>query len=192
MRIGIFGGSFNPPHNMHLNIALKLIENNYLDKVIYVPAGTKYKYKNNLLPDIDRYNMIKAMIKDYPNIDVSDYELKDNVVYTYETLKYFHELYKNDEIYFVCGADNLDYIDKWKNSDYILNNYKIILIGRNGFNNKELLDRYNKYNVVNTDIESIPISSTLIRDKIKNNEDVSMYMNSNVIKYIQDHNLYKE
>ena len=75
MRLGIFGGSFNPPHKMHKNIALKLIDNKYLDKVIYVPTGDKYK-KDDLVGAKDRYNMVKIMIKDNPNLLVSDYELK--------------------------------------------------------------------------------------------------------------------
>ena len=49
MRIGILGGSFNPPHKMHLNMGLELLNKDYVDKIIYVPTGGKYKYKNNLM-----------------------------------------------------------------------------------------------------------------------------------------------
>ena len=97
MRIGIFGGSFNPPHKMHKNIALNLIKNNYLDKAIYVPTGNKYN-KNNLIDSTHRYNMIKLMISDVNNLEVSDYELKNTLTYTYQTLNYFKEKYPNDEI----------------------------------------------------------------------------------------------
>ena len=55
MRIGIFGGTFNPPHKMHLKIGIDLLYKNYLDKIIYVPTGSKYKYKNNLVSDLSNF-----------------------------------------------------------------------------------------------------------------------------------------
>ena len=91
--IGIFGGTFNPPHKMHLKIALLLIEKNYVDKVIFVPTGNKYDRKD-LNNEIDRLNMVNLMIKDYKSLESSDYELGKERVYTYQTLNYFKELYK--------------------------------------------------------------------------------------------------
>ena len=129
MKIGIFGGSFNPPHNMHKNIALNLIKNKYLDKVIYVPTGNKYN-KRGLVNQNDRYNMVRLMIEGYNNLDVSNYEF-NKLTYTYETLDYFRNIYQNDDIYFICGSDNLKEITSWKRYDYILKNYKIIVIKRN-------------------------------------------------------------
>ncbi len=61
MKIGIFGGSFNPPHNMHQKIALTLIKKGYVDKIIFVPTGAKYSYKNNLLEPKIRYEMLKLL-----------------------------------------------------------------------------------------------------------------------------------
>ena len=118
MRIGVFGGSFNPPHKMHEDIAHSLKESNLLDKIIFVPTGSKYKYKNNLLPDQNRYDMVKLITDEYEYLDLSDYELKSEVVYTCETLAYFKNKYPKDEIYFICGLDNLSYIDSWKNPEY--------------------------------------------------------------------------
>ena len=129
MKIGIFGGSFNPPHNMHKNIALKLINKGYLDKVIFVPTGDKYN-KDGLLNQKDRYNMVKLMIEGCDNLEVSDYEF-NKLTYTYETLDYFKNIYKDDDIYFICGSDNLKQITLWRKYDYILRNYKMIVIRRN-------------------------------------------------------------
>ena len=143
MKIGIFGGSFNPPHKMHEDIAHSLKESNLLDKIIFVPTGSKYKYKNNLLPDQNRYDMVKLITDEYEYLDVSDYELKSEVVYTCETLAYFKDKYPKDEIYFICGLDNLSYIDSWKNAEYILNNFKILVIKRNT-DDLEKFDYYTK------------------------------------------------
>ena len=193
MKIGVFGGSFNPPHKMHLNIGLELVNKQYVDKVIYVPTGSKYKYKNNLLPDKNRLEMLEILTKTQEYLDVNDYELKDEVVYTCETLAYFKELYPNDEIYFICGADNLSYIDKWKNGEEILNNYKIIAMKRKGEDIEELLKKFVDYlnNIIVADVEQQDVSSTDIREKLKNNENVLDVLDKDVYEYIRKNKLYE-
>ena len=173
MKIGIFGGSFNPPHKMHKTIALTLIKKHYVDKVIFVPTGSKYKYKNNLLSDKVRFEMLKLMCDSY-NLEVSDYELKEHVVYTYETLNYFKNKYKDDEIYFICGTDNFSYVDKWERGIYVLSNNKFLVIKRNTFDITPLLKKYKDYkdNIIVTEIEENEISSTKIREMIYNNKRV--------------------
>lgn len=193
MKIGVFGGSFNPPHKMHLNIGLELVNKQYVDKVIYVPTGSKYKYKNNLLPDKNRLEMLEILTKTQEYLDVNDYELKDEVVYTCETLAYFKQLYPNDEIYFICGADNLSYIDKWKKGEEILNNYKIIAMKRKGEDIEELLKKFVDYqnNIIVADVEQQDISSTDIREKLKNNENVLDVLDKDVYEYIRKNKLYE-
>lgn len=193
MRIGILGGSFNPPHKMHLNMGLELLNKNYVDKIIYVPTGSKYKYKNNLVADHHRFKMLEMMIKDNDKLDVSDYELKDEVVYTFDTLKYFHENYPNDEIYFVCGADNLSYVDEWKNGIYLLENYKFLVIKRYTDDIEEILKRFSKYkdNIIVSDVEPDSLSSTEIRNKIKSGEGVFELLDKEVYEYILDNKLYE-
>lgn len=193
MRIGIFGGSFNPPHNMHIDLNNKLINENYIDKVIFVPTGTKYKYKNNLLSDEIRFEMLKLATKKYSEFSVSDFELKDEVVYTFETMRYFKELYPEDTLYFICGTDNLSYMDKWQNGDEILSNYKILAIPRNEDNVDEILKSLKKYqhNIIIAQVLVEPLSSTQIREIIKNDQDTSNYLDASVIKYIKERKLYK-
>ena len=193
MKIGIFGGSFNPPHKMHKKIAIELIKKHYVDKVIFVPTGSRYKYKNNLLSDKVRFEMLKLICKDDNNLEVSDYELKDYVVYTYETLNYFKNKYKDDDIYFICGTDNLSYIDEWKKGEYILFNYKILVINRKTNDINKLLEKYKYYkdNIIVTDIKQNEISSTKIREMIYNNKRIGDYLDNEVELYIRDNNLYK-
>ncbi len=192
MKIGIFGGSFNPPHKMHKEIAIELIKKHYVDKVIFVPTGSKYKYKNNLLSDKVRFEMLKLMCNDNNNLEVSDYELKDDVIYTYETLNYFKNKYKDDEIYFICGTDNLSYIDKWKRGEYILSNNKLLVIKRDTSDINTLLDKYKDYkdNIIVTDIKENEISSTKIREMIYNNKRVKNYLDNKVLDYIIRNKLY--
>lgn len=184
MRIGVFGGSFNPPHLMHLNIAKDLLRLKYLDKVIFVPTGNKY-IKDDLIDIKYRIEMLKIMIISYDDMIVSDYENQDRVVYTYETLDYFKKKYLGSEIYFILGADNLKQISNWKNSEYILSNYKLLVINR-GDDKIEVKD-----NVVVTDILNNDISSTFIRNNIDNDDIIKKYLDKNVLEYIRKEKLYE-
>ena len=193
MKIGIFGGSFNPPHNMHKQIALDLVNRNYLDKVIYVPTGDYYQ-KDDLIPAPIRYNMLKIMTKDYPNLEVSDYEIKNKLVYTYQTLDYFRQKYPKDQIYFICGTDNLKELYTWKNYKHILTNYKLLVIKRNHDQVEEILKYYQEYsnNIIILNLLQSRISSTTIREKISNNyEPTSKELDKNVLNYIKKKSLYK-
>ena len=191
MKIGIFGGSFNPPHRMHLNIALELIDKKYLDKVIYVPTGDMYN-KEGLISFEDRFKMIDLMIKDYNNLSLSDIGNNNDYVYTYQTLDYFKEINQGADIYFICGTDNLLEFDTWKNYEYILDNYKLLVIIRNNHDVYEILNKYDKYknNIIVTNVESRMISSTKIRENLKNNI-IDMNLDTCVYDYIKGNNLYK-
>ena len=99
MKIGIFGGSFNPPHKMHKEIVMQLMKKGYIDKAIVVPTADNYA-KSYLLNGIDRYNMLEGIFKNDKNVEVSDYEVQGHL-YTINTLNHFQELYPNDTLYFI-------------------------------------------------------------------------------------------
>lgn len=187
MKIGIFGGCFNPPHLMHKNIPIYLIEMRYIDKVIYVPTESSYN-KKGLIRFKDRYNMLNLMIDDNPNLEVSDIADK-GYKYTYQVLDYFNN--DDNDIYFICGSDNLKEFKTWKNSEYILNNYKLLVIKRNNDNIDEITKKYNKNNIIISKINENYLSSTIIRDKIKNKEYIKSELDSKVYKYVIKNNLYK-
>lgn len=193
MRIGIFGGSFNPPHKMHYNIGKELIRMGYIDKVIYVPTGSKYIYKDNLVDDSDRYNMLSIMIEDDERFIVSDFELRNRNVYTYETLDYFQKTYPNDEIYFILGTDNLSYIDQWEKGEELLLNKKFLVVKRKTDDINLLLDKYQKYrsNIIVSEVLESDVSSTNIREKLQKKEDVLDFLSEGVYNYILENKLYE-
>lgn len=193
MRIGIFGGSFNPPHKMHYNIGKELIRMGYIDKVIYVPTGSKYIYKDNLVDDSDRYNMLSIMIEDDERFIVSDFELRNRNVYTYETLDYFQKTYPNDEIYFILGTDNLSYIDQWEKGEELLLNKKFLVVKRKTDDINLLLDKYQKYrsNIIVSEVLESDVSSTDIREKLQKKEDVLDFLSEGVYNYILENKLYE-
>ena len=190
MKIGIFGGSFNPVHNMHINISLELIKKEYLDIVIYVPTGDNYN-KKDLINFKDRLNMLKLIVSEHSNLLVSDIGNDNNYQYTYQVLDYFKNLNLESDIYFICGSDNLLEFNIWKNYQYILENYKLLVIKRNGDNLDNILNKYNEYikNIIVTDILEVKLSSTDIRNNIDN---ASGCLHPKVYSYIKKNNLYRK
>mgnify|MGYP004644033583 FL=1 len=195
MRIGIYGGSFNPPHNMHLKMATELIHQNLVDKVIFVPTGSKYP-KFCLASDMDRFEMIKLMIDGNPNLEVSDYELKESQIYTYKTLDYFKNYYPNCEIYFILGSDLLKDFKTWRNYEYILANFKILVTLRDTDKKEDLekIELPNRENIVYTNIKLSSLSSTEIREKVEKDDIAFLKQNLDpeILSYIRKNNLYRE
>ncbi|MCI9084383.1 MAG: nicotinate (nicotinamide) nucleotide adenylyltransferase [Bacilli bacterium] len=181
MKIGIYGGAFNPPHLSHIKIVKELLNKKYLDKIIIVPVGNYYQ-KDELINFKDRYNMLKLIFKD-KNIIISDFENQNKIIYTYQTLDYFQNKYKDDQIYFITGADNIKQITSWKKYEYILDNYKILGIPRNKKTPK-------KDNIIYANITVKPISSTEIRKTEK--DKLSKYLDKKIINYIQKKHLYNK
>lgn len=189
MRVGVYVGSFNPPHKGHESIVNFLISQNYVDKVIIIPTGN-YWDKQNIVSLKDRVNMLKYLESDkvFINGDLSKYE------YTYQILRYLNENY-DDDFYLIIGADNAIDFYKWKNVEEILKNH-ILIIPRDEINVNRYIESYedkDKFTLVDNFI-SQDISSTYIRECINNNsfENLEEVMNKNVIEYIKDNNLYKE
>ncbi len=193
MKIGIFGGSFNPPHIMHENIAKFLVENKYLDKVVFVPTGNKYQ-KKDLIDFKHRMKMLQLITYKHPYLEVSDYECKKEQIYTYETLAYYKKLYPKDEILFICGLDNLKDFKSWKNYEDILDNYRILVIERNNDIFSEVLTSFNKWkdNIIRVDIPINNVSSTYIRKLCYDNIFDEKIVNKEVINYIKKHHLYEK
>lgn len=197
--IAIFGGSFNPPLNSHLELAKQIIKNlNYIKKIIFVPVSTKYDRKNNLIDDAHRYNMLKLMCKQEKNLEVSDIELNyKRQLYTIETLDIFKNKYPEYDIYFIMGTDNLKELSTWKEPERILKDYKIIVLERENDKLEEIIEREellkkNKTSLIKTEkIKSIKLSSTIIREKIKNGENVEEFFKKEVLEYINKNGLYK-
>ena len=193
MRIGVFGGSFNPIHKYHEQIAHHLVKNNYLDKVIFVPTGNKYHYKNISVPDEIRLKMINLVTNKYDYFEVDDYELQDKEIFTCETLKYLSEKNPEAEIYFICGTDNLTYVDKWHDGLNLLKNYKFMCLRRKTDSLDEILTRFNDYkdNIIVIDMEESELSSTYIRNNI-DKEEIKDYLDIDVYTFIKENNLYKK
>lgn len=186
MRIGIFGGSFNPPHKIHRQIVEMLKAKEYVDKVIVVPTGTHYEYKNNLVKNQYRLDMLSLLFYDLDYVTISSYEMKGYPVYTYQTLEYYQSCYPHDDIYFICGMDNLSYIHKWKHPEVIAR-FPLFVLTRG---ESSIFDH--SFDATIIPFEHSNISSTLVREKLRRNESISAFVPKTISDYILKYQLYRE
>lgn len=180
MKLGIYIGSFNPPHIGHIDITNYLLYNKIVDKILIVPT-LNYWNKNNLIDIKHRINMLKLIAHDKIKIDTKN----NKYIYTYELMRNLKEEYKEYELYLIIGADNIIEFDKWKNYEELLN-YKIIIMNRDNIDIYKYIKKYNTNNfIVINDYKSIKISSTEIRNNL--NEE---YLDKKILEYIKKNKLY--
>ena len=169
-KIGFFGGCFNPPTSIHIELANHLVKTKKLNKVIFVPVNDSY-LKSGLISAEHRLNMIKLAIKDNNKLEVDDIEIKeDKKLFAVDAFELINQKYsKKCEVYFIMGSDNFEKMSKWK--DY-----------------NKIKDQ--KYIVIKRDKNVI--SSTEIREMIaKNDSEAQKYLSREVYKYIEQNKLYK-
>jgi nicotinate-nucleotide adenylyltransferase len=191
MRIGLFGGSFDPIHKGHLKLALDSKKDFNLDKVIFIPAKIPPHKKTKILAEaIHRIRMIKAVIKRYPSFLLSSYEInKKSTSFTYNTLCYFKKKYPSADLFFLIGSDSLNDLKSWKNIETFESLCSFVVAKRRKYkpekNNKYLKNAYFTKNVIEN------ISSTSIRNLIKNGKAVSGLVPKSIETYIIKKKLYK-
>lgn len=197
MKLGLIGGTFNPIHYGHLIIS-EYIRNNYnLDKVVFLPSGMPPHKLNNVAPSCHRKNMVELAIESNPFFKISLQEInREGRSYTVDTLKEFKDQYSNDEIYFIIGADSLFELTTWKDFKTIAKLTNFIVGGRPGQSEsdilkkmKELKDIYG-FNIDYIKVPLVEISSTLIRENIKNNKSIKYLVSEKVEEYIYSNKLY--
>ncbi len=189
--VGIFGGSFDPPHIGHLIAAQSVLEIRKLSKIIFIPNGISpnKNYQRGASAQ-DRLNMLKISIEEIPYFEYSDIEIKNpEVSYTINTLRMLRPLY--EELELIIGYDNLLEFSTWKEPEEIIKCAKLAVLKRNTITESEVKDKF--YNTaVFVDTPVIEISSTEIRKRIKNGLPVNYLVADKVKEYIYKFNLYKE
>ena len=180
MNIGVYVGSFNPPHKGHIYVVNYLLDNKVVNKVLIVPTGN-YWDKQNLVDLKDRINMLKT----YENENILIDTVNNEYPYTYQLMRKLKIDYPNDTLFLVMGADNIISFDKWKNYEELLQG-NIIIMNRDSINIHEYLKNYPEgHFIVLKDFHPIDISST----EIRNNPD-NEYIDEEVKEYIKKHDLY--
>lgn len=192
--IGLFGGTFDPIHNGHLTTARFVRHEFELNRIIFIPAGIPPNKSNKLISDGHmRLSMINMAIQNEENIfAVTDYEIrKEGLSFTINTIDYFQKIMPNDTFYLLMGSDNLQQFQTWKNWQDILKKVKIIVFRKEEdfitipeelkkFNHRILLSKSPRYD----------ISSTEIRKRMSEKQNVDLHINGSVLNFIKSNNLY--
>ena len=189
-RIGIYSGSFNPIHHGHVILANYLVEFSDLDELWFVVTPQNpLKKKDDLLDDDERLKMVQIALGDDPRFCVSDIEMRlPTPSYTVNTLTSLSEQHPDSEFVFICGMDSLQQLKRWRDYQRILDNFELLVFPREGYDGGDLAN-YPSVTILKTPI--IEISSTFIRQCVKEGRDVRHFMPEKAFQYMRRHRFYE-
>lgn len=196
--IGIMGGTFNPIHNGHVQMAKAAYEQCNLDQVLFMPSKIPpHKQGVNIVSEKLRSDMVKIAIEGYEYFSYSDFELlREGTTYTAETLTLLMEANPLDTYYFIMGADSFFQFEKWYQPQIICDKAHILVVGRDHATAEDMMtQKKHLEQVFNAKIhiltmEDVPISSSDIRKRIAGNQPVDAMLPPGVSQYIYKHGLY--
>ena len=192
MKIAMLGGAFDPPHLGHLILADTVVKELNYNKVLFIPSKIPpHKNISGEVSNEDRLNMVKLSIEGDDRFLLEDYELKsDGISYSIKTLNYIYKNYDIEgKIALIIGADLIKDFHKWKEPEKLSKLADIVAVNREDNNNlyKENIEKYNIRIIMS---QRIDISSTLIRERIKENKAFRYFLNDKVYNYIISNKLY--
>lgn len=198
-RIGVLGGTFDPVHLAHVALAEAAIREAGLSRLIVMPARIQpFKFGKKIAEDHHRKAMVEMAFNYNEKIEVSDYELKQpGISYTINTLEYLRELYPDKDICFICGTDSFLEMEKWHMGEAILKNFYLAVSVRPGYRQEELLSKISEYekkysaNIIKINAPMPPISSTAVRDRIREGREITGLVPGDVERYIIKNGLYR-
>ena len=184
MRIGIYGGTFNPVHHGHLILARQALEEFKLDRLVFVPAAeSPFKIQNHSAPAGDRLAMLRLAVAGEDRFLVDPLEIeRGGVSYSIDTVKMFRNREPRADLFFLVGEDNADRLTEWHRFEELRKLVCFVVLSRSeDFQSPE-------YPVVQRRIE---ISSTEIRNRVANQESITYLVPESVKHYIEQHQLYQ-
>lgn len=190
MKIGLFFGSYNPVHVGHMIIANIVLQESELDRIwMVLSPQSPFKKKESLAKDYDRLHLLHLATENNGFIIPSSVEFGlTQPSYTVDTLTHLSEAYPDYRFSLIMGGDNLVTVPKWKNGEYILDNYQIIVYKRG---NQETEKYKNHLNVSFVEAPLLHISATYVRNLIKAGKSVQYLVPDPVFHYLSGSNMYQ-
>ena len=190
MKIGIFGGTFNPIHIGHAIIANFIAQNSCLDAIWFMVAPQNpLKTEACGASDLDRIKMVEMVAHKIDKVTTSAFEFAlPRPSYTYNTLTELQKRFPNDEFHLIIGGDNWQNFDKWRNHHEIASQFNIMVYPRHGF--EVVIPEEYRQNVKLIDAPIIELSSTDIRAALKEQRNMNFFLSSEVYEYILENKLY--
>lgn len=198
-KIGIMGGSFDPCHRGHINLALDAARQADLTKVILMPARVQpFKIDTKTAGNNHRLNMLKAAVENIAELEVSDWEMRqEELSYTYLTMREAKKQAGDEtQVFFISGTDSFLEISRWKNSEELISENRFIVGVRPGYREDELeaeikrLSELYGTEIIKIDNRRFHISSTEIRERLRDGKDISDLVTPGVERYIKENGLY--
>lgn len=197
---GIIGGTFDPIHNGHLYIAHEALHMLSLDSILFMPAGNPPLKTERKKTDASiRYELVKMAIRNEKRFDLSSYEIEQNgISYTYKTMEHLKAAEPETEWYFITGADCLINLNLWKNVERILDACRLVVFNRPGFTKENILlqkkkiEEHYKKEILFLDLNLLEISSTSIKNMIKEGRDVSYLLPESVYNTVLELGIYSQ
>lgn len=189
--VGLYFGSFNPIHIGHMAIANYMVEFTELDEFWFVVTPQNpHKEKKNLLNDYDRLELVQMAVQGDDRLQVSDIEFfLPKPSYTIDTLSYLKERHPNRQFRILMGSDNLQNFHKWKNHEVLAENYGVVVYPRPGYDKSAVLQHKNTVVVENAPL--MEISSSFIRNAIRQGKDMRHFLPPKTWEYISSKGLYR-
>lgn len=199
-RIGIMGGTFDPIHLAHLQLAQCAMEQFELARVVFIPAGDPpHKRTKHVLTENHRAIMVQKAIEGNPRFQFSSMEMeREGYSYTSDTLSWFGRHCQDKEIFFLVGADSLNYMEQWHEPQVIFDNSCILAADRKQVPGEVLeekirflKERY-KARIEKLSLPCLEISSSMIRELVRTGRSIRYYVPEAVYEYIRQNHLYEE
>jgi nicotinate-nucleotide adenylyltransferase len=185
-RIGILGGTFDPPHHGHLLIAQETLSALKLDEVWFIPTNKPPHKSQSKTNTLHRLQMLKLAVADNEQFQVNELELDRNgPSYSIDTMYILKERYPSFSFYFIIGGDMVDSLHTWERINELLELVTFVGVKRPGFLYKT------KYPIVEVEIPVFDVSSSLIRNRYKEGKNVRYFLPEKVRQYIEEINLYE-
>jgi nicotinate-nucleotide adenylyltransferase len=198
VKIGVLGGTFDPVHRGHIMMAEEAKKSLNLAEVLMVPAGQPMsRDRDNQVTSAEhRLEMLRLAVDDEPDVKISTVELeRPGASYTVDTLSVLKQEYTGGDLYFILGWDSLEYIDRWRQPERIIELCRLVAIPRPGFGRPDLnlLEKtvpgiYNR--VIFLDKPWVDISASAIRELASRGEPIGRLVPGEVAEYITKHKLY--
>lgn len=197
-QIGIMGGTFDPIHNGHIEMAKKCLEYFELDEVIFLPAGDPPHKQGYAVTDKHkRLEMTRLAVKDMPGFSVSDIEIeRQGYTYTIDSLRELGGLYKDARFFYIIGADTLSELYTWKDIEEVARLTKFLVVGRSNIPVSALHNAAARVRedfggqLLDAQFTGPDMSSTLIRDLARKGMALEGYVPAEVARYIRENNIY--
>lgn len=187
-RVGILGGTFNPPHIGHLIIADQVRHQLGLEKIYFMPsANPPHQDEKKAIDAKHRLRMVELAIEDNTFFDVEKSEIdRGGKSYTYDTLVKLKEEHPDTEYYFIIGGDMVEYLPKWYKIEALSQLVEFVGVDRPGY------PIISPYSIIWVDVPSMDISSTSLRKNLKMNCPVNYLIPEKTLNYIRQEGLYQD